>query len=75
MASIGPLREFSKTSRPSVRAVGAHVENERTILALIPPASLATLNEHLSVLLSALQSTSGKDSNARDQGCGIRTVE
>lgn len=37
------------------RAVEAHVENERAILASIPPAALAVLNEQLSSLLSALE--------------------
>lgn len=45
------------------RAVEAHVENEHSILALIPPASIAALNEHLSVLLSALEPVSDSTDN------------
>lgn len=37
------------------RAVAAHVENERGILAAMPPASLMALDGHLSELLSALE--------------------
>jgi DNA-binding MarR family transcriptional regulator len=37
------------------RVVEAHVENERTILALLAPDSLDILNEHLSILLTALE--------------------
>lgn len=39
------------------RAVEAHVENERTILALLPPAAVLALNEQLSALLLALEPT------------------
>ncbi|WP_137936713.1 MarR family transcriptional regulator [Chitinivorax sp. B] len=41
------------------RAVEAHVENERRILASIEPADLALLDVHLSRLLIALESGQG----------------
>ncbi len=43
------------------RAVKAHIENERNILNLLPPATLTGLDHHLSELLSALE---GRDDSA-----------
>jgi DNA-binding MarR family transcriptional regulator len=37
------------------RAVEAHIDNEREILGLIPPATLSVLDQHLSALLLALE--------------------
>lgn len=39
------------------RAVEAHVENERNILALIPPEALEALDERLAELLSTLETS------------------
>ena len=41
------------------RAVEAHVENEREILAPIKPSDLAALNAHLSQLLAVLEPADG----------------
>lgn len=51
------------------RAVEAHVENERAILALIPSTSLIALDESLSALLTELENP---DRNTSDKGGGNR---
>ena len=46
------------------RAVEDHVENERAILALIPPTSLVALDESLSALLTELENPDSRSSNS-----------
>jgi DNA-binding MarR family transcriptional regulator len=48
------------------RAVEAHIENERDILASIPSAALPVLDQHLSTLLLALESAGDRSSGNRD---------
>jgi len=50
------------------RAVEAHVENERSILELLPPAAVVALNEHLSAFLLTLEPTLDEDSKCRAVG-------